>query len=62
MMRGWSLFTVAVGVILKFAVRATVGGIDIGTVGVILIVVGGVGLAVSVWLTLTGRDSADESV
>ena len=33
MMLGWSLFTVAVGAILKFAVRATVGAIDIGTVG-----------------------------
>jgi hypothetical protein len=61
MVVGLSLFTVALGAILKFAVKATLAGIDIGTVGVILIVIGGVGLAVSLWLVMTGRGAAEES-
>lgn len=59
---GLSLFAIAVGAILKFAVNARVTGISIGTVGVILMVVGAVGLAVGLWLALTGRQSADQSV
>ena len=42
---GTSLFLIAVGAILYFAVTATVAGIDIQTVGLILMVVGVVGLA-----------------
>jgi hypothetical protein len=41
---GASLFLIAVGAILNFAVTATVAGIDIQTVGVILMIAGGVGL------------------
>jgi hypothetical protein len=37
-------------------------GIDIGTVGVILMVIGTVGLAVGLWLPVTGRGSADQSM
>jgi hypothetical protein len=37
-------------------------GIDIGTVGVILMVIGTVGLAVGLWLPVTGRGSADHSM
>ena len=37
---GTSIFLIAVGAILKFAVTATVAGVDIQTVGVILMVVG----------------------
>jgi hypothetical protein len=42
---GGSLFLIAVGAILYFAVTASVAGIDIQTVGLILMVVGVVGLA-----------------
>ena len=59
---GLSLFAIAVGAILKFAVNASVTGISIGTVGVILMVVGAVGMAVGLWLALTDRQSADQSV
>ncbi|MGH2959213.1 MAG: DUF6458 family protein, partial [Solirubrobacterales bacterium] len=38
---GGSIFLIAVGAILKFAVTATVAGIDIQVVGVILMVAGG---------------------
>ena len=41
---GASIFLIAVGAILNFAVTATVAGIDIQTVGVILMIAGAVGL------------------
>lgn len=44
---GFSLFLVAVGAILAWAVTAEVAGIDITIVGVILLIVGLVGLALS---------------
>jgi hypothetical protein len=56
-----SLFAIALGAILKFAVTTTAAGIDIATVGVILMVIGAVGLAIGLWLTATGRTSADQS-
>ena len=51
-----SIFLIAVGAILKFAVHATVSGISIQTVGVILMVAGVVGLVVSLlWLNSARR-------
>lgn len=44
---GLSLFLIAVGAILVWAVEATVAGIDIIVVGVILMVVGAMGLLLS---------------
>ncbi len=44
---GTSIFLIAVGAILRFAVTATVSGISISTVGTILLVVGVVGLLIS---------------
>jgi hypothetical protein len=44
---GVSIFLLAVGAILTFAVEAEVGGIDLDTVGIILMVVGGLGLLVT---------------
>jgi hypothetical protein len=44
---GVSVFLIAVGAILAFAVNATVQGIDIVTVGWILMAVGGLGLLLS---------------
>jgi len=52
---GASLFLVAVGAILRFAVTATVAGIDIQTVGTILMIVGVIGFAISVFLYLQAR-------
>ena len=37
---GTSIFLIAVGAILKYAVTADVSGVDVNTVGVILMVVG----------------------
>jgi Domain of unknown function (DUF6458) len=44
---GVSLILIAVGAILTWAVNATVSGLDINTVGVILMVVGLAGLVLS---------------
>jgi hypothetical protein len=44
---GTSIFLIALGAILAFAVTATVAGIEIQTAGVILMIVGGIGLIVS---------------
>ena len=44
---GASLFLIAVGAILKFAVNKHVNGIDLNTVGVILMVIGAAGLLIS---------------
>jgi hypothetical protein len=42
-----SLILIAVGAILTWAVTATVSGVDINTVGVILMIVGAAGLILS---------------
>jgi hypothetical protein len=44
---GTSLFLIAVGAILYFAVTAHVAGISIATVGLILMIVGIIGLVLS---------------
>jgi uncharacterized protein DUF6458 len=50
---GTSIFLIAVGAILKYAVTADVSGVDVNTVGVILMVVGVVGLLLSLlWMTI----------
>jgi hypothetical protein len=54
---GTSLFLIAVGAILKFAVTAHVEGVNLHTVGVILMVVGGVGLAIGLFLLTRGRST-----
>jgi len=53
---GTSIFLIALGAILKYAVTATVSGIELATVGVILMVVGVVGLLISlIYLMQAGR-------
>ena len=44
---GTSIFLIAVGAILAFAVNVTVSGVDIRTMGTILMVVGIIGLVFS---------------
>ena len=44
---GTSLFLIAVGAILTFAVNADISGIEISTVGIILMIVGAIGLLIS---------------
>ncbi|MEG9225705.1 DUF6458 family protein [Aeromicrobium sp. Sec7.5] len=55
---GGSLFLLAVGAILAFAVRDAVDAVDLTMIGYILIVVGAIGLALSLILNSQrrGRD------
>lgn len=46
---GTSLFLIAVGAILRFAVSDSIEGVDLTTVGLILIIVGIVGLLLGLW-------------
>ena len=61
---GISVFLLAVGAILAFAVDVVVSGINLDTVGVILMVVGGIGLLFSLLAlsSVTGRRTTDEVV
>jgi uncharacterized protein DUF6458 len=52
---GTSLFLIAVGAILYFAVNATVSGISIATVGIILMVIGVIGLIISLFFLASWR-------
>jgi hypothetical protein len=47
---GVSIFLIAVGAILTFAVETTVSGLDIDVVGIILMIVGAVGLLLSLFM------------
>ena len=53
---GTSIFLIAVGAILKYAVTADVAGVDINVVGVILIVVGLVGLVLGLGMWVSARN------
>jgi Domain of unknown function (DUF6458) len=53
---GTSIFLIAVGAVLKFAVTATVAGIEIQTAGLILMIVGGLGLVISLFLLTAQSD------
>ena len=57
---GLSLFLIAVGAILAFAVSTTVDGIAVPTVGVILLIVGGLGLLFSMLFMMSFSPFASE--
>jgi beta-lactamase regulating signal transducer with metallopeptidase domain len=52
---GTSIFLIALGAILRFAVTATVSGISIATVGTILIIVGILGLLISLFYLVSAE-------
>ena len=54
---GTSLFLIAVGAILKYAVSDSVPGIDLPVIGLILMIVGVIGMLISFFMmTLWDRD------
>jgi hypothetical protein len=55
---GTSIFLIAAGAILYFAVEATVSGLDIATVGLILMICGVLGLVISLFLLSSARRGA----
>lgn len=52
---GISVFLLAIGAILTFAVNVTVSGLDLSTIGVILMVVGAIGLVTTMAIFGRGR-------
>jgi hypothetical protein len=60
---GTSLFLIAVGAILYFAVDADISGLEIGTIGLILMIVGVIGLVISLFfLSSLRRGPAERTV
>lgn len=55
MQLGTALFLFAVGAILRYAVTDSVDGVDLTTVGLILMIVGAVGLLLSMLMMSTAR-------
>jgi Co/Zn/Cd efflux system component len=53
---GTSIFLIAVGAILRYAVNVTVQGVEIDTVGLILMVVGAIGLVISLAIIFLSTD------
>lgn len=60
---GLSLLFVAAGAILRFAIATTVDGVAIEAIGVILMIVGAIGLVMSLLFMMSfspyGRDRTD---
>jgi hypothetical protein len=59
---GTSIFLIALGAILKFAVHASISGISIQTIGVILMVAGVLGLLLSLFFLASARGRRREVV
>ena len=59
---GTSIFLIAVGAILYFAVNADVSGLEISTVGLILMICGILGLLVSLFLFRGPRGTTERTV
>jgi hypothetical protein len=57
---GVSLFLLALGAILRYAVTASLAGIELQTVGTILMIVGVIGLLLSLlWMTVWADRTRD---
>ncbi|HMJ37076.1 MAG TPA: DUF6458 family protein [Baekduia sp.] len=56
---GTSLFLIAAGAILRYAVSDAISGVDLSTVGLILLIVGILGLVISLFMTfaMTRRET-----
>ena len=53
---GGSLFLVALGAILRYAVKDSIEGIDLATAGLILMIIGAVGFLIALYLTFVRRE------
>jgi hypothetical protein len=63
MATGTSIFLIALGAILTFAVDVTVEGLDLAAVGVILMIAGIIGVVVSlVWIDRATTPRTDRRV
>jgi hypothetical protein len=57
---GVSVFLIAVGAILTFAVNASAPGANLDVIGIILMIAGGLGLLVSLAFASSGRNAVVE--
>lgn len=53
---GTSLFLIAVGAILRFAITVTSHTVNIQTIGLILLIVGGIGLVITVFFMVMSTE------
>lgn len=53
---GTSLLLIAIGAVLRFAISVTAHGFNIHTIGVILMIVGAIGLIISLFWIAVWRD------
>jgi hypothetical protein len=53
---GGSLFLIALGAILRYAVKDSIDGVDLQTAGLILMLVGAVGFLVAMYMAFVRRD------
>jgi hypothetical protein len=56
---GTSIFLIAVGAILRYAVADSIEGVELATVGLILMIAGAVGLIIGIWMALSARRRYD---
>lgn len=59
---GASIFLVAVGAILRYAVTDTISGVDLATIGLILMIAGIVGLLIGLFLHANASRRTDAVV
>lgn len=59
---GVSVFLLAIGAILTFAVNASISGLDINVVGIILMICGAIGLLLTMLVFGRDRGTADTVV
>jgi hypothetical protein len=60
---GTSIFLIALGAILRYAVNAEVSGLEISTIGLILMIAGVLGLVISLlYMTMWSRSRRDTYV
>jgi hypothetical protein len=55
---GGSIFLIAVGAILRYAVTDSISGIDLATIGLILMIAGIVGLLIGLFMYASARRTA----
>jgi uncharacterized membrane protein YfcA len=59
---GTSIFLLAVGAILRYAVDDAIEAVDLATVGLILMIAGVVGLAIGLWMMQRRPVAAEDRV
>jgi hypothetical protein len=56
---GASIFLMAVGAILRYAVEDSISGVELATIGLILMIAGAIGLLIGLFMWLSARRRYD---